>query len=90
MAIRCEIETGRRRRKAMTTQHELDNLREAWSMVVSKRAEAAAVDGDAYRLLDRAAEHLDDEIFDLRMRSNVVEHLQAIGSQAREKGDTRR
>jgi len=61
----------------MTMQQELDSFREAWSIVVSKRAEAAAIDGGAYLLLDRIAEHLDGEIFDLRMQLNIAAYVQA-------------
>lgn len=63
----------------MTTQlDEIDIPRQAWSIVVSKRAEVAAIDGGAYALLDRVAEHVDDEIFDLRLRLNIAAHAWAV------------
>jgi hypothetical protein len=62
----------------MTLQQQLASAKQAWSIVVSKRAEAAANDGVAYQLLDRVAEHLDDEVFELRTQLNIAAHMRAV------------
>lgn len=65
----------------MTLQREYELLNEAWSIVVSKRAENAAVSASAYALCDRIAEHLSDEIFDVRMQLNIQAAMRAVFGQ---------